>query len=97
MPKKSANTRSSAQRNKPKVQKSIELVRPKALPIENQDTQAPDELETTEGSVSTMVAEETPSTDMSEAPAEKIITTPLSTPPKGSVAARMAAKRLVVQ
>jgi cobalamin biosynthesis Mg chelatase CobN len=36
MPKKSATARSSAQRNKPRVQKSIELVRqPKATPAES--------------------------------------------------------------
>jgi hypothetical protein len=65
MPKKSASARGGAQRNKPKVQKNIELVRPTTvsdeLVLEAGDTTADTELTTVAASVDTMVAPKTKS------------------------------------
>ncbi len=65
MPKKSASARGGAQRNKPKVQKNIELVRPSTasdeLALEAGDTTADAEPTTVATSVDTMVAPKTKS------------------------------------
>ena len=92
MPKKSASGRSGAQRNKPKVQKSFELVRPETHTSEASDTADV----TAAAPVSTIVS----------TPEKPITLKEQSAPlgpekqeegetawPKGSAAARMAARR----
>lgn len=65
MPKKSASARGGAQRNKPRVQKNIELVRPTTvsdeLALETNDTTADAETTTVATSVETMIAPKTKS------------------------------------
>ncbi len=65
MPKKSASARGGAQRNKPKVQKNIELVRPTTasdeLALETGETTANAEPTTVATSVDTLVAPKTKS------------------------------------
>ena len=77
MPKKSATARGGAQRNKPKVQKSIELVRqPKTTPAES-------DAESTAASVSTATA-----TPVSTVETPTIRTTPASKATTTTKAAR---------
>jgi len=105
MPKKTATARSAAQRNRPRVQKSIELVRqPKETPAESSS-------ETTAVSVSTSTAAaaspvstvETPTakatpaskeTPRSKGERSEVVT---STASKGSASERLAARRQAVQ
>lgn len=97
MPKKSVTPRGGAQRNKPKVQKSFELVRPFS-----------DEQEVEDQSIAEPVASVSTATvaapEASQAPAEKeekelVATTnaSTSTAPKGSASARIAARRQAAQ
>jgi hypothetical protein len=125
MPKKSTPARGGAQRNKPRVQKSFELVRetPDQISAEQEagmeDTTSPEEeaagLEAAPVSVSTMVApepkkaassapkrvqaavkNESPETRvLAETPAPDVERT--SAAPKGSAAARLAARRQSAQ
>jgi len=96
MPKKLTTTRSAAQRNKPKVQKSFELVRETS---EEQDIEAETSAEEipaaeVEGARKARVSESaSPAATKTETPAEK----ETSTLPKGSAAARMAARRQASQ
>lgn len=111
MPKKSAAVRTGAQRNKPKVQKSFELVRPASNDRVEAETAASDAL-VTATDVSTSEEEETkPKPQALKQPAAKsravtssavsttkvaeaVSPTPeVSTPPKGSAAARLVARR----
>ena len=112
MPKKSATARTGAQRNKPKVQKSFELVRPASDGRAVPEAADSDELVITD-IVSTVAEEETkpqalkqPATksravtsDASSSVsttkvAEAVSPTPeVNTPPKGSAAARLIARR----
>jgi hypothetical protein len=92
MPKKSASARSGAQRHKPKVQKNFELVRP-----EMHASQAPDTADVAaDAPVSTIVSTpEKPITSEKQSAAlepEKQKDSEI-TLPKGSAAARMAARR----
>jgi hypothetical protein len=103
MPKKTATARSAAQRNKPRVQKSIELVR------QPKETSAESSAESTPVSVSTTAAE-SPVSTIETAPARRtsasketprskgessgVITSPAS---KGSASERLAARRQATQ
>jgi hypothetical protein len=90
MPKKSASARSGAQR-KPKAQKSIELVRPASV-LDEQPSES--EVESTEKPVAAS-ARVAAATTVEERPAEQEKT--VSTAPKGSAAARLAARRQATQ
>jgi hypothetical protein len=92
MPKKSASARSGAQR-KPKAQKSIELVRPASV-LDEQSSE-PEESESTEKPVVAPVKAKATATIVEERPAEQEKT--VSTAPKGSAAARLAARRQASQ
>ena len=111
MPKKSANVRSGAQRNKPKVQKNFELVRPVTDVSEKPDTIDVPAVVPASTTVSTP---ERPITPKKQAPPlepeEHITPKKQASPtleekqedsetamPKGSAAARMAARRRAAQ
>ncbi|QBD78466.1 hypothetical protein EPA93_21700 [Ktedonosporobacter rubrisoli] len=83
MPKKSAATRSSTHRSKPKVQKSIELVR--EATAEGQETKS--EREPIKTTVASVMEAKSESHNGAEA------TSQASSSPKGSAAARLAARR----
>jgi hypothetical protein len=93
MPKKTARTRSSAQRNKPKVQKNVELVRQTSTQKEVKVDSSP---EPTNGGVATSTA--TAQTSVTESQDTKaagdIATTPAA---KTSASARLAARRQTAQ
>ena len=97
MPKKSANVRGGAQRNKPKVQKSFELVRPERDVSEKPDTTdlaavvvpASTTVSTREKDI-TPKKQATPLEPEKQEEGENVI-------PKGSAAARMAARRRAAQ
>ncbi len=109
MPKKTATTRGGAQRNKPrvKVQKSFELVRQVSDEQEQeQEPEAVSSAEPTAFSVSTMVAPEikenkSKSKRVASSEVEQSESTSSDTgtvtAPKGSAAARLAARRHGVQ
>ncbi len=109
MPKKTATTRGGAQRNKPrvKVQKSFELVRQVSDEQEQeQEPEAVSSAEPTAVSVSTMVAPEikenkSKSKRVASSEVEQSESTSSDTgtvtAPKGSAAARLAARRHSVQ
>ncbi len=109
MPKKTATTRGGAQRNKPrvKVQKSFELVRQVSDEQEQeQEPEAVSSAEPTAVSVSTMVAPEikenkSKSKRVASSEVEQSESTSSDTgtvtAPKGSAAARLAARRHGVQ
>src|SRR6266700_1362200 len=109
MPKKTATTRGGAQRNKPrvKVQKSFELVRQVSNEQEQeQEPEAVSSAEPTAVSVSTMVAPEikenkSKSKRVASSEVEQSESTSSDTgtvtAPKGSAAARLAARRHGVQ
>lgn len=112
MPKKSAAVRTGAQRNKPKVQKSFELVRPASNDRVEPETVASDALVTV-ADVSAIEEEGTKPQALKQPVAksravtssassavsttkvpEAVSPTPeVSTPPKGSAAARLVARR----
>ncbi|MGI9057799.1 MAG: hypothetical protein ACR2H5_04405 [Ktedonobacteraceae bacterium] len=112
MPKKSAAVRTGAQRNKPKVQKSFELVRPASNDRVEPETVASDALVTV-ADVSAIEEEGTKPQALKQSVAksraitssassavsttkvpEAVSPTPeVSTPPKGSAAARLVARR----
>lgn len=88
MPKKSSTARSGAQRNRPKTQKSIELVRPV---IERQEIEEEEqEAETTAASVSTATATASVTPAVPVVQKEKAET-------KGSASERLAARRQAAQ
>ena len=99
MPKKTTSTRGGAQRNRPKVQKNIELVRQVPAEQELEDTS---NAEPAAASVTTVAA---PSEDRqstakrSEAKQSeaKDTTATAVAPPKGSAAARVASRRQATQ
>jgi len=126
MPKRSANVRAGVQRNKPKVQKSFELVRPETVVSEKPDTTDEAAVIPASTIVSAPKKHITPKKQATSLEPEKRITpkkqvTPLEpeepiTPkkqatslepekqedseaamPKGSAAARMAARRRAAQ
>lgn len=87
MPKKSSTARSGAQRNRPKAQKNIELVRPV---VESQETEEEEQVaEPTAASVSTATAAVTPATPVAQK--EKTETS------RGSASERLAARRQATQ
>ncbi|MFL5592820.1 MAG: hypothetical protein ACJ797_21105 [Ktedonobacteraceae bacterium] len=109
MPKKTATTRGGAQRNKPrvKVQKSFELVRQVSDEQEQeQEPEAVSSAEPTAVSVSTMVA---PEIKENKSKSKRVASSEVKqsestssdtgtvTAPKGSAAARLAARRHGVQ
>jgi hypothetical protein len=100
MPKKSTGTRGSAQRNRTKAQKSFELVRPTTEEQPASDAQSEPAPVSATASVSTAsrstrtrtstsTASPPPSTEHVQA--QEIAE--VQTPPKGSAAARLAARR----
>jgi len=116
MPKKSATARGGAQRNKPKVQKSFELVRPGSANEQAFEVVEADELTDTTDTPSVSAletpVEEPPTQTQTQAPkpfavkshepatsvatrVEEAVVPVISTPtaPKGSAAAKMAARR----
>jgi len=89
MPKKSSTARSGAQRNRPKTQKNIELVRPVT---ESQEIEAEEqEVEPTAASVSTATAT-TPVT-----PAAPVVQKEKTETARGSASERLAARRQAAQ
>ena len=99
MPKKTATARSAAQRNKPRVQKSIELVRqPKETPAESSAEPTAVSVSTTAAAspVSTVETTTTKATPVSkETPRSKAESTVgvTSSASKGSASERLAARR----
>jgi hypothetical protein len=100
MPKKSATARNAAQRQKPKVQKSIELVRPEVSG--HDDEVAHEEIASSAKNAPTAtatpvlekpVANPLPTAAVLAKPSEKV--EPAA--PKGSAAARMASRRIATQ
>jgi hypothetical protein len=96
MPKKSANVRGGAQRNKPKAQKSFELVRSETAIGEGSDTA---DVVAVAPALTTVATPEKPSQSKKQsAPLvpekQEDSESPL---PKGSAAARMAARRRAAQ
>jgi hypothetical protein len=91
MAKKTAQTRSAAQRNKPKTQKSIELVRPTSAEPEIEGNSGPEQ-------ASNVIATSTATTTTTELEHEgaKSVAT-ATTVPKTSASARLAARRQAVQ
>lgn len=81
MPKKSATTRSRAQRSKPKAQKSFELVR---------EASEEPKLTTNEGNATASTQVATATATAPEVPVEKETGSPIR---KGSASARLAARR----
>src|SRR5436305_13574274 len=96
MPKKSTNVRSGAQRNKPKVQKNFELVRPETDASEKPDTTNVSAVVPESTPVSTPEKHSTPKKHASPALEEKQEDSEI-TMPKDSAAARMAARRRAAQ
>jgi len=93
MPKKTARTRSSAQRNKPKAQKSVELVRQTSTQKEVKADSSP---EPTNGGVATST--DTVQTSVTEGQATKAAVDTAAAPaPKTSASARLAARRQAAQ
>lgn len=93
MPKKTARTRSSSQRNKPKVQKSVELVRQTSTQKEVKVDSSP---EPTNGGVATSTA--TAQTSVTESQDTNVAIDTATTPaPKTSASARLAARRQAAQ
>jgi hypothetical protein len=88
MPKKSANVRHGAQRNKPKVQKNFELVRP-----ERDETEAEEESSTTSARVSVADQEEPKTSSRASTTDERGQTPPLREEPKTSGKASTAGRR----
>ena len=105
MPKKTATARGGAQRNKPKAQKSFELVRPVSTvsPDADEQTQdastnaepAPTSVSTVEAPLETKQKEARRTESKSSEKSEMTPTTngAASTAPKGSAAARLATRR----
>ncbi|HEY4035943.1 MAG TPA: hypothetical protein VGL94_18450 [Ktedonobacteraceae bacterium] len=96
MPKKSASVRSGTQRNKPKVQKSFELVRSETEVSEMPDTA---NVATVTPALTTVSTPEKPITPKKQpAPLEpEKQDDSEATMPKGSAAARMAVRRRAAQ
>jgi hypothetical protein len=93
MPKKTARTRSSSQRNKPKAQKSIELVRQTSTQKEVEVDSSP---EPTNGGVTTSTA--TDQIPVTESQSPKVaVDTATTLAPKTSASARLAARRQAAQ
>src|SRR6266705_3135376 len=93
MPKKTARTRSSSQRNKPRAQKSVELVRQTSTQKEVKVDSSP---EPTNGGVATSTA--TAQTSVTESQDTKApVDTATAPAPKTSASARLAARRQASQ
>jgi len=88
MPKKSAAARNAAQRNKPKAQKSFELVRPTVE--ETEETEQSPEVAPVKVATATVAATPVTGTATKEEVA-------VSTAAKGSASARLAARRQATQ
>jgi hypothetical protein len=111
MPKKTATARSRAQRNKPKAQKSFELVRPESTVTETGKSSAIDveekvvintaESSTTEAKTSTAITRQEKSNASGSAAvtkqAESKTPERQNTPTPGSASARLAARRQAAQ
>ncbi len=92
MPKKSASVRSGAQRNKPKVQKNFDLVRPEADVTEEPSTADVDAVAPTSTIVFTPEKPITSKEQSAPLEPKKPEDSEVALP-KGSAAARMAARR----
>jgi hypothetical protein len=91
MAKKTAHTRSTAQRNKPKTQKSIELVRQTST---EKEIEVDSSFEPETNGVATSMATSTTSESENEGTKSVAAT---ATAPKTSASARLAARRLASQ
>jgi hypothetical protein len=93
MPKKIARTRNSSQRNKPKAQKSVELVRQSSTQKEVKVDSSP---EPTNGGMTASTA--TAQTSGTESQGTKVaVDTATTLAPKTSASARLAARRQAAQ
>ena len=91
MAKKTANTRSAAQRNRPKTQKSVELVRQTSAKKEVEVDNSPEAT-----SVGVAISADTSPTSLTESESTKTATG-TGTAPKTSASARLAARRQATQ
>jgi hypothetical protein len=89
MAKKTANTRSAAQRTRPKTQKSVELVRQTSTEKEVEVDNSPEA-----PSVGVAISADTSPTSLTESESTKTAT---GTAPKTSASARLAARRQATQ
>ena len=104
MPKKTTSTRGGAQRNRPKVQKNIELVRqvPAEQELEDTSNAEPAAASVTavaapsEDRQSTAKRSETKQSETKQSEAKDTTATAVA-PPKGSAAARVASRRQAAQ
>jgi len=99
MPKKTTSTRGGAQRNRPKVQKNIELVRQVPVEQELEDTSNAEPAAASVTAVATSSEDRQSTAKRSETKQSetKDTTATAVTPPKGSAAARLASRRLATQ
>ena len=99
MPKKTTSTRGGAQRNRPKVQKNIELVRQVPVEQELEDTSNAEPAAASVTAVATSSEDRQSTAKRSETKQSetKDTTATAVAPPKGSAAARLASRRLATQ
>lgn len=93
MPKKSTTTRSAAQRKPKTQQKSIELVRPVA--VSDEQEQSLEHADKKEAALATPANSTKAQEIIAETQAKEI--SPVSTAPRGSAAAKLAARRNAAQ
>jgi hypothetical protein len=91
MAKKTANTRSAAQRNRPRTQKSVELVRQTSAEKEVEVDNSPEAT-----SVGVAISADTSPTSLTDSESTKTATG-TGTAPKTSASARLAARRQATQ
>ena len=104
MPKKSTSTRGGAQRNRPRVQKNIELVRQVPAEQELEDTSKAEPAAASVTAVATSPEDRKSTAKRSETKRSetkqsetKDTTATTEAPPKGSAAARLASRRQAAQ
>lgn len=99
MPKKSTSTRGGAQRNRPRVQKNIELVRQVPAEQELEDTSKAEPAAASVTAVATSPEDRKSTAKRSETKQSETKDTTATTeaPPKGSAAARLASRRQSAQ
>lgn len=99
MPKKTTSTRGGAQRNRPKVQKNIELVRqvPAEQELEDTSNAEPAAASVTAVAASSEDRQSTAKRSETKQSEAKDTTATAVAPPKGSAAARVASRRQATQ
>jgi hypothetical protein len=99
MPKKTTSTRGGAQRNRPKVQKNIELVRqvPAEQELEDTSNAEPAAANVTAVAASSEDRQSTAKRSETKQSEAKDTTATAVAPPKGSAAARVASRRQATQ